>query len=902
MFRGRLLSNIQHTLPLFERSMHTTIRALRREALHLIGRPWREPRFAQAALNSIPHQWGQHRSLAVAATSRRRSSKQTWRKTRSSADKAPVVVLESDAVVDDKENTYEDPEPLEDAAPRKVDAPDVDSEDFVFSWVPPAYRGIDLGAKKGVSGVNQGSETSSSKPKRLGRLRGSRTRSSNVRQAKAEKSDILVRILPDEAFYAKQEKEEVIDAAIEDLLVAASSYRKHFTPDTNDSDRDNGTSKQTPSKKLEAQVVSALKAIHPEELAEQKQVLDSESDFRSVCRSLQQICSTSCSLSSLWKYGDKDGIKYTNLAELTLTELVALNIERSHLRTKTSSSDTDGDKTIQEADKTKESVSGWFSDLIEGFVPSLASSSRSKIKSQDEVLETFVALDDSTLLSIQRLLKNVLASIAFTTQAPEQFENDETVPFVDPVKTEEDKALFEKVGRRMLHLLDSTALLVEVDGETVQLPMEMLCKAGTISSARLCNEIFQQYYSRTCQAPFPLVLEAYLESIKRESDQETLLDFVEEVMGLLVAQWNISLPTHRVERILQVSIVLNCMAEADMGKVKGMSESGDLLVKRALGGKLFTQFFQEVHSNNPKVDNQAIPIANALVHLYAGSGQKPLLTTAKKLLKYMMNEQEDTMLLAALYPTVGACNAVLSSLVQSSAEDESAVTSSQDNWNHAKKSTKSENFAFGKSVLNFMLSRSGAACFPNKNTYDLVFSLLEAADPKDIGLIGEEMLSSIEASNMLNGATNFSLPIHKYDSVLQFWLLTAKSKQKLFSSSGERVVPCRRAFSLLKKLEIRSSPWMLSKSALKEATVKTLYDPQLRPTRTTYLLVLQICAYTTELEHQKDASQVAEEVYQLMANRNMFSEECMDVLLESCPNRFVSDRVMKLYGAKVNNE
>lgn len=91
---------------------------------------------------------------------------------------------------------------------------------------------------------------------------------------------------------------------------------------------------------------------------------------------------------------------------------------------------------------------------------------------------------------------------------------------------------------------------------------------------------------------------------------------------------------------------------------------------------------------------------------------------------------------------------------------------------------------------------------------------------------------------------------------------------------------------------------MLSMPALKEATVKNLYDPQLRPTRTTYLLVLQVCANTSEVELQEEASQIAEEVYQLMARRKMFSEECMNVLLESCPNRLVADRIMELHGVK----
>jgi hypothetical protein len=880
--------------------MHATIKSLRKEALLLIRETWHQPRSVHSTINSIPHRREQFRSLAVTAASRRRSSKQTWRKSRSNPDKTPVIISESDAIVEEKEivsvsELQEDPVPLDEI--EKFDTPDVDNDDFVLSWVPPAYRGIDLGTKNGASRVGQGPETLNSKPKRSGRFRSARTRSSSARQAKVEKPDLLLRILPEEAFYAKQEKEEVIEDAIKELLLAASSYRKHFSTISNSSSLDNGTSTQTLNKAMKNRVASALRDIHPAESAEQKQVLDSEADFRTICRALQQICSTSCSLSSLWKYGDKDGVKYADLSELTLTELVKLNIERSQLRTKASTSDSEGETAILESAKSKLSVSGWFSDLIEGFVPSLVSSSKSKIKSKDEESETFVALDDSTLLSIQRLLKNVLASIAFTTQAPELFGNEETRLVVNPLKTEEDQVSFEKVGRRMLNLLDSTSLLVEVDGETVQLPMEMLCRAGTLSSARLCNEIFQQYYSRTCQAPFPLVLEAYLESIKRETDQDTLLDFVEEVMGLLVAQWNISLPTHRVERILQVSIVLNCMAEADMGKVKGMSESGDLLVKRALGGKTFTQFFQEVHSDDPKVDNQAIPIANALVHLYAGSGQKPLLATAKKLLKYMMNEQEDTMLLAALYPTVGACNAVLTSLVQSSTEDEVAVRPSKSDFN-AKNSTKSENFMFGLSVLNFMLSRSGAACFPNITTYELVFSLLEAANPKNIGIIGEELLFSIEASNMMNGAVSFSLPIHKYDSVLKFWLLTVKNKHLETFRFGERVVPCRRAFSLLEKLEIRSRPWMLSNSALKEATVKNLYDPHLRPTRTTYLLVLQVCANTSEIEHQEEASQIAEEVYQLMAKRKMFNDDCMNMLLESCPNHLVADWMEKLHDAK----
>jgi hypothetical protein len=823
---------------------------LQKQGLFLIRKTWRELCFTQSTnFLALGQERRFLRTLGAAAAVKTKPPRQTWRKARRTSEPlASNVVVSTSKDSADFQAGFAASNVNADPPDTEIDDSTANNSTSVSAWVPPAYRGIELNAGK----TQRGPESLTSRQKRSGRHRNGQSGTNMVKRhgrVDSRKGEAPLLVLPERAAFAKQEKEEIIVAAVDALVPIATSYRKYFHGDDVDgaSNGDTEGPTQTFSKTVEHRITSALRLIHSGKVLDREQILKSEPEFRSICRFLQQICSTTCSLSTLWRYNDTDAIQYIDLSEFIVRELVRLSHDRSNVWT--------------------------------GIQPnSAASKSRLTLdESQETKSRTELAEDSATLLSMKRLLKNVLTNLASTASQRDLSSDSESAAQIKAATNTEEQSECETVGRRMLNLLDYSSTVAAVDAETVEIVMETLCRLGTLSSARMCNKVYLQYTSKECRIQFPLVLEAYRRAVNREKDQEALLDLVEEVLNLLIKQWNGSWPTHRVERTLQVSVVLSCMAEAGMGKVAGMCDTADLLLRRALGINLFTQFFQEVHSDKPKVDNHTIAIANALAQLYASSGRSILLETAKKLLKYMMTEQEDALLLAALYPTVEACNAVLFGLAQPATERDTKMSHGD--------------FDFARTVLDFMFSRNGTACFPNSTTYDLMFTLLESWNPIDIGIIGEDLLSTIETNNLLCGSSSFSLPFSTYQRILQYWLQMVKNGYGSIPASRIGVVPFRRATHLLRKLEVRSTAMIMHADT--DFTVKNLYDYKLRPMRNTYLVVLQICAFTSAVEDQDEAARIAVEIYQCMVTRKYHMDD-LSTLLENCPNRKVIELITEL--------
>jgi hypothetical protein len=823
------------------------------------------------------------RSMA-AVTKTKATTKQLWRKTRKKVGPSTKkkIDLELENILPNIQRVVATPEDRNVSLNTEISDPVDNIAPQEYNWVPPAYRGIAEDSKKKRT-------TSRNKPEHI-RTEGS-IRPRKVRPPPADRYilhlkdgviDVPVLDLPEQAILAKQQKEESIIAGVNDLIKVASSYRKHFRDDTVVVfDNENGSPMIPSSKSVQHRISSVLRFIHDDKVIGRKLIYESGSDFRSICRHLQQICSTACSLSTLRKYNDQDASKYVDLAEFALVELVQINYNRSNLLNRKKDDDDNSARNNSEENqaKSRRLLTGWFNQLVEGLTPS-SISRKSKKEEEEEAderaLRGEIAIDDATLQSMKRLLKNVLTSIASTTKTETPFHEDpKSERQLNTITSPEEH---EKVALRMINLLDKASSMMICDCESVQCVMDVLARTGTLKSARLCNEIYQKFIVSNPRIPFDIVLEGYLEAIKRGNDEETLLDIVEEVLDVLVTQWNSGISTHRAERILQCSIVLNCLAAAKMGKVVGMCETGELLIKRALGGKGFSQFLEEIQSGDPKIDYLILPTANYLAQLYATSGQKKLEKAAANLLKYSMHDPDGFNGLT-IYPTSETCNAVLLTLVQSATEENST--------------SATNDYTFARKILHFMFTKTEMGCCPNTTTYDCLFKLLEAVNPKCIGIVGEELLSYIETSNMFCVSSNFSLPLYTYHRVLQYYLQMAKNPETM-NLTDEQSLPYRRAAYLLRKLEVRSTPMVLNYAVVGEVAVENLYFPKLRPIYTTYLLVMQICANTSPVQYREEAADIAIEIYRTMSQRDFYIGNCWDVVLENCANEKLSEKVQDL--------
>jgi hypothetical protein len=849
--------------------------------------------------NQILFQLPSIRSMA-AATKTKALTKQNWRKTRKKvgplATNTHAVPAENDEPNDTRvatvqsnatekispNDTNTSPTNTNPEAPKSI----VNGEPQEFSWVPPAYRGMVDETKRGNSVTRHKSEMT----RKQGLVRS--------RKVTAPKSDVyilrskdgIVEVpslgLPEQAIVAKQQKEENVLLAVNALINVATSYRKHLHGNdfTTFADTENESSTLPSSKFIQYQIGSALRAIHTDGVTGLKRLHDSGPDFRSICQLLQQICSTAFSLSTLRRYNDRDANKYIDLAEFALMELVQINYDRSNLLSpQTNEKKITDDEEFEASPNSQQSMTGWFNKLVEGLTPSLlaSKSANEPNDAEEKELRAELAIDDATLQSMKRLLKNVMASLASTTKPPEVLSHMANAVTNVNVNDQEERSLCDKVAQRMIALLDSTSTILVCDSEAIQSVMEVLSRAGTLKCARQCNDLYQKYVSTDRRISFAIVLEAYLEATKQEKDSEALLVIIEEVKHVLTSHLNVSKSTHRAERILHAAIVLNCLAAAEMGKVDGMCEGAEFLVKRAIGGKVYSNFLEEVQSDDPTVDNLLLPIANYLAQLYATSGQPILVSIARKLLIYCMTDS-DGFSAFTIFPTSEACNAVLQTLVEYASADDSSLAK--------------QNYFFARKVLKFMFSKTEMGCCPNSTTYDCLFTLLEAANPREIGLIGDDLLSYIETSNLFYVSNTFTLPLNTYHRVLQYYLQMAKDADPCLITN-ERNIPYRRAAHLLRKLEVRSTPMVLNSLVLGgEIAVENLYFPKLQPRNATYILVMQICANTSHVEYQAEAADVAMEIYQTMSQTDTGSNnmKSWDTILENCTNEKLVEHVKDL--------
>lgn len=268
------------------------------------------------------------------------------------------------------------------------------------------------------------------------------------------------------------------------------------------------------------------------------------------------------------------------------------------------------------------------------------------------------------------------------------------------------------------------------------------------------------------------------------------------------------------------------------------------LVKRALGRASYTALKEEIYSNEPKVDAYTLPLVSGLAQLYALSGDKSRIGLAKKMIAYIMQHDAHGSGKFVVHPMVETFNEILRAEVREYEEEQAAD-----------EDKRVASLDYATSLLDFMLQREENGFWPNGETVELLFRLLFALNPVDIGERAEDILSKIEVRRAYSPHNNIPISLSTYHRVLRCWLEAAKREETTHAAT--------RAMQLVNRLEVQSTPLFLTD---RDVSQTNLYDISLRPNVRTYRLVNKICAETVNADAFPKAVKVAVKVYlKLMA-------------------------------------
>jgi hypothetical protein len=499
------------------------------------------------------------------------------------------------------------------------------------------------------------------------------------------------------------------------------------------------------------------------------------------------------------------------------------------------------------------------------------------------------------LVETNQLFFQVISSLASAAQANTQnFENWK------PVDSTARKN-YEKLAWRMIDLLSlMPAQWRERPGaNSLQCIMETLKKAGTLDCAKQCHELFQR---NPQEIDFTHVLESYLEAVRHEEDQQERVNIVRQVLEALYVFWDLNIKRFQKDRIRHASIVLQCISVGNVSDEKAMCYKADVLAKRAVGKLLYAELDQDLHSENPKfVHADVLPLMNYLVQVYAQSTNDFKVEMAKRMLDYMLRQQDqlDAVKLAPLrtYSTVDTFNAVLFALVKR--YDGKSV----DEIDTARMEA---DFIFAKNHFDFICELKRKGCAPNALTQKLIFRLLDVVAPNDSEKMVEDILSKLETKHYLAETDDSAISLTTYHRVLTYWRESAKSQRNV----SLHQTSFHKAFILLERLEIQSTPLLFNIQAIASMSTPSLYNVSLKPVKFTYKLVLQTCAETQDPIHQEAAVHAAFDVNHKMKIRGIHADEetvnllvqCLSRLPEGCETRLKLERLIPEISDSVEEE
>lgn len=571
---------------------------------------------------------------------------------------------------------------------------------------------------------------------------------------------------------------------------------------------------------------------------------ESENVFRELCEVLRDVVTACCTC-----YKHETARPVTALiayAEFSFEALAILREQRSELYDLELLEEA---RRLQaRAEEEQKSFFAPFSAVVDFLAKNITK--LTDLDSFASTNERIWAHEDLELAPSQLLLRQIVEAMALSATSGEAVELDN----------------LETRAVELLDTLDtSTPELL-----TILSILEVLCHAGTLEAAEECSRLFGEYSDQLPHLPFSLVLRAYLEASRKETIHERKRKIAQQLLDLVHERWRKNFPRHQEERIAQGASVLHCIALSGMSKDPDIKTAVDVLVKRVTGNVAYRQFAKASTSIGGQVEAPFVPIVNYRARVYATSGDPKNIRLAKVMVTNILpqetkgkNNQQ-----YIKYPNVKTINTVLEGIVRLHQERRKGLDEGAD-------------LVFCESILDFCMSRRELGVWANTETFELIMNLYTALKPPNIGQRMEELISSYETRVYMSKTPAMNIPLATYNRVIWAIWEEAKSPQPRRAS--------QRALALLDKLEMLSTPLLLTRKQVLTIRDFDLYLFDLKPTSKTYEMVLNVCADTVAESEYEMAAKVALAVGNRLLNQpNVFKENAIDKI-QTCLDRLEPD-------------
>lgn len=729
------------------------------------------------------------------------------------------------------------------------------------TWVPAAYRGGDL--NKGRTNGSEPNKTTTAWWKRAS------TMTKNGRQLK-RKQDLHQ---TNSEWREIRDKERRLMLLFEEFLERAKVYQTSFRTvgslvAKDPSDRSDPPKMENAEKRLllsnetvlSERIRSTLQGLQDADVpVDERKLKETEADFVALCKTMQHMCSLSCSLSQLAK-NERAFAIYIGISEQILVELVRLLQERCLL---TESAHTWGDQAKRPPfSQGKEGhratrVSKWLNNVINSILSPISKGDpqRDRVRMPREMIgdtsmsEAGKSLDETT----ERLLSDLVTSII--TQTTNQLE-DCTLDTSDAEIPHHHRTLMGKAADRVLDVLEHVPTSWDATNDALNKAVQLLSGAASYKSAQKCKLVFERYYTPHFTDPrLSSVLQAYLAAIKHSKvPPKNTPEIIEEAYNFLNANYDERAHALGGERMQTVSVMLQIMAadfSLDPAETSSTSrtrcEMADSLLKKTIGDNSASELLRRINGENKRVSVQLTPLLDPLALLYAISEDPERVELARNMLDHMLRNSGQGRFFS--FPSTNTCNAVLSTIVRKhELKGESGDDTKEDCDDEI-------DLKYSEDLLAFLYQRTGSDCMPNTSTLpntstiQLAFRLLNAVKPDDEGLRAQNILSMAEPYYLLGPAKTMGLTL--YHETLRTWLRVASFERR----EDADVTAAEQALWLVERMEIRSTPSLLSNELLKDSSFPYLYDTEAKPTTTSYQLTLDTCEATVD---EKDFGKAAE--------------------------------------------
>ena len=537
--------------------------------------------------------------------------------------------------------------------------------------------------------------------------------------------------------------------------------------------------------------------------------------FRSVCRQLQDTAVVAC---AVYRHNtQREAVAFVECAEACLRALKKLRAHRAVLFEQWQKED----ETVGEDPVKKPAWIAPFSGVAEFISKKIYKLAGAKDE-ETVVDKALLAHEDADLAPSQQSFLNLVE--AFTSAS----------------------VLYPDYNEKMVGLIDLLPEESVPEWRTLLSIMEVLCHSGTLEAAQKCNRLFERYSPDVPHLPFNMVLRAYLEAGRKEKTRERKYEIVQDCLRVFEARWDVDQPRHKDERVFQASIVLHCIAVSGICEDCEIVKVAESVVKRCLEDSVFAVLSSAPMTVGVSVDSQPfVPLVNFLARVYASSCNYELVSKAKLMIQNILPGAQARYV---RYPNVETINTILDGILGLYQETDDGMTLDP-----------SADLEFIDSLLTYAMSRSESGAWnfntwTNEETFHHIMDLYTTLKPENVGERMEELVSHYETRAYFFKSSELSITLATYNQVL--WALWEEAKVDQPRRASQR------ALSLLKKLQVISTPLLLTQKELATIPDYQLYHLELRPNIKTYELVLNVCADTAAPSEFEMAAEVAYDVMQ----------------------------------------